>query len=185
MNVGSGHSTRVSAVVKIDEIPESVRSHITFAKTDYIDLFEVATGREDCSAEQWARAILERAQLSRRSARRLWSLMGLRLGPPNSPDYVQGWRIAGSGEGWIRLETSSWYLAAEAVCLVDDGHVSVSLSLRYVQRVVAAAIWAVVRPSHQRAVPIMLRQAVRIMTSDSSSGSRAGRSGGDNETHDG
>ena len=87
----------------------------------------------DRSPEQWARAVLEQAPLARRNARLLWRLMGLRLGPPHSPDHVQGWRIAARGDNWIRVETASWYMTAQAVCLVEEGHVSLSLSLRYDQ----------------------------------------------------
>jgi hypothetical protein len=41
--------------------------------------------------------------------------------------------------------------------------VSLSLSLRYDRRV-GALVWALVSGPHQRAVPVMLRQAVRLMT---------------------
>ncbi|HEX6424761.1 MAG TPA: hypothetical protein VFZ79_14865 [Acidimicrobiales bacterium] len=89
--------------------------------------------------------------------------MGLRLGPPQSPDHVQGWRIAARGDTWLRLETASWYVTAQAVCLVEEGRVSISLSLRH-DRPVGALVWALVSGPHQRAVPVMLRQAVSLMT---------------------
>lgn len=137
----------------------------TIEDPDYVDLF-TAEAPGGASAEEWARAILERAPVSRRNARRLWRLMGLRLGPRHSPDHVQGWKIAARGDSWIRLETGSWYLAAEAVCRVEDGRVSLSLSLRYDRRHrrVAALVWSFVEGPHRRAVPVMLHQAVKLMT---------------------
>ena len=111
-----------------------------------------------------ARAVLEEAALSRRSARRLWQLMGLRLGPPPySADHVQGWAITDTGANWVRLETESWYLSAQAVCLVDDVEVSLSLSLRHDRKPVGRFVWALVQGPHQRAVPTMLRQAVALV----------------------
>src|SRR5262249_28321080 len=77
----------------------------------------------DHSAEEWARAILERAPISRRNARRFWRLIGLRLGPPGSPDHVQGWRIAARHDGWMRLEAASFYLTAQAAWLCEPGRV--------------------------------------------------------------
>jgi hypothetical protein len=154
----------VSSLVGVHEVPDAVRSLTTLTDPDYVDLFTVTTATASGrSAEQWARAVLEQAPLSRRNARRLWRLMGLRLGPPHSADHVQGWRIAARGDNWLRVETASWYLTAQAVCLVEGTQVSVSLSLRY-DRPVAALVWAVVAGPHQRAVPVMLRQAVELTT---------------------
>ena len=164
MDVDVQPRATVSSRVGCQEVPEAVRSLTTFAEPDYVDLFTIeASGAGDSSAEAWARAVLERAPLSRSNARRLWGLMGLRLGPPGSPDHVQGWRIAERGDGWIRCETASWYTAAEAVCLVGDDQVSISLSLRYDQRLIARLVWAVIAGPHQRAVPVMLHQAVKLM----------------------
>jgi hypothetical protein len=155
--------TTVSSLVGAHDVPDAVRALSTLAEPDYIDLFTVATPlATDKSAEEWARAVLEQTPLARQNARVLWQLMGLRLGPPQSPDHVQGWKIAARGDDWLRLETASWYLTAQAVCLVEDGQVSISLSLRY-DRSVAAPVWALVSGPHQRAVPVMLRQAVTLM----------------------
>ena len=154
----------VSSIVGEHHIPEGVRSLITLADADYIDLFTVTTPMAtDRSAEEWARAILEQAPLSRQNARAFYQLMGLRLGPEHSPDHVQGWKIAARGANWIRVETASWYMTAQAVCLVEEDRVSISLSVRYDQPV-AALVWRRVSGRHQRAVPVMLRQAVRLMT---------------------
>jgi hypothetical protein len=157
----------VSSLVGVHDVPDSVRALTTFDEPDYVDLFTVTTPRAtDWSAEAWARAVLEQTEVARRNARKLWRLIGLRLGPSRSPDHVQGWKIAARGDNWLRVETASWYLTAQAVFLVEPGQVSLSLSLRY-DRPVAAAVWAGVAGPHQRAVPVMLRQAVQLMAGDS------------------
>jgi len=147
------------------DLPDRVCKLSTFGAPDYIDSFTIKTPvAQERSPEGWARAVLEEAALSRRSARRLWQLMGLRLGPPPySAAHVQGWAITDTGANWIRLETESWYLSAQAVCLVDDVEVSLSLSLRHDPKLVGRFVWAFVQGPHQRAVPIMLRQAVALV----------------------
>jgi hypothetical protein len=156
----------VTSCVGVHDVPGSVRALGTLAEPDYVDLFTVTTPHAgDHWPEEWARAVLEQAPLARDNARRLWRLIGLRLGPPGSPDHVQGWRIAARGDRWVRLETASWYLTAQAVCLVEDGHVSVSLALRYDRpRPVGALVWAFVSGPHQRALPVMLRQAAELVS---------------------
>jgi hypothetical protein len=154
----------VSCLVGVSEVPEAVRSLTTLADPDYADLFTITTAMAaDRSAEEWARAVLEQAPVSRRNARALWRFMGLHLGPRHSADHVQGWKIAARGDNWLRVETASWYLTAQAVCLVEERQVSLSLSLRY-DRPVGALVWTLVSGPHQRAVPVMLHQAVRLMT---------------------
>jgi hypothetical protein len=159
-----GRAPEVETFIGRDAVPEAIRSLSTVDDPEYVDAFTLSTSlARDASAEGWARAVLEESPLARRSARRLWSLMGLRLGPPHSPDFVQGWRIADRGDGWIRGETSSWYLEAQLVCLVEEGRVSLSLSLRYRQRLVGLLVWALVVHPHQRAVPVMLHQAAKVV----------------------
>jgi hypothetical protein len=153
----------VSSVVGQDRMPDRVLSLITLGHLDYVDLFTVAAPDATAhSAEEWARAVLERSPLAHSSARRFWRLIGLRLGPPQATDHVGGWEIAARGNGWIRLRTASWYMAAQAICVTGEGQVSVSLSLRY-RSIVAKAVWALIARQHQRALSVMLRQAVRVM----------------------
>ena len=153
----------VSTVVGPRNVPQTIRSLGSISKPDYVDLFTVRTaGATHGSAEQWARAILEEAPLSRRNARVLWRSMGLRLGPRGSPEHIQGWEIAARGDNWLLAETGSWYLTAQAVCAVEPDQVSISLSLHY-DRPVAAFVWRLIEGQHQKAVPVMLRQAVRAM----------------------
>src|SRR5262245_8022266 len=155
--------TAVSRCVGADEVPVAVRALGTLGEPDYIDLFTAMTpSATDRTAEAWARLILEQAPVARDHARRFWRLLGLRLGPPGSPDHVQGWRIAAGGHDWLRIETASWYLTAEAVFRVEPAQVSLSLSVRF-DRPPAALVWSFVAGPHQRAVPVMLRQGAEVM----------------------
>lgn len=149
----------VSTFIGLDKLPETIRSLSTVADVDYADLYTATTTEaRDQSPEQWIRAVLEDTPLGRR-ARVLWRLLGLRLGPTNSLNYVQGWKIAARGDDWIRLQTQSWFLTALAVCHVDDEHLSIALFLRY-DRPIAALIWTPVSVMHQQAVPVLLHQAL-------------------------
>jgi hypothetical protein len=150
----------VSTAIGVANVPDTIQRLSTMPQVDYVDSYTaVTTNARDKSPEGWARAVLEDTPLGRR-ARRLWRLLGLRLGPPNSPDYVQGWKIAARGDDWIRVETSSWFATAHAVCHADDGHVSLALFLRY-DHPIAGVIWAPVSVMHQRAVPVLLHQALK------------------------
>jgi hypothetical protein len=155
----------VSTVVGLRNIPQAIRSLDTFDRPDYADVFTVTTrGARDKSPEQWARAVLEGTPLGR-SARSFWRLLGLRLGPRDSADHVQGWRIAGRGDDWMRVETASWFMTGHAVVRVDEGHVSVALFLRF-DRPVAALVWLPVGVMHRRGVPAMLSQAFQLTATE-------------------
>ena len=150
----------VVTAVGLSDIPDAIRRLNTLANPDYADVFTAVTGgAAGRSAEGWARAALEGTPTGR-SAPFLWRLLGLRLGPTPSPDHVQGWRILDRGDDWITLEATSGLMTAHAVVKVDDGQVSVALFVRYDQPV-AAVIWPPVSVMHRRAVPVMLRQALR------------------------
>lgn len=159
-SMGLEEDDTVFGVVGVTNIPEAIRCRDTLAHPDYADLFTATTSEATSrSAEEWARSALEETATGR-SAPFLWRRLGLRLGPTSSPDFVQGWRIADRGDGWIRLETASWFMTAHAVIQVDDGHVSIALYLRYDQPI-AAFLWPPVSVMHRRAVPVMLRQALK------------------------
>jgi hypothetical protein len=165
-SIGREEDETVLTAVGLTNIPEAIRRLDTLASPDYVDLFTATTnGATDKSAEEWARAALEDTPTGR-SAPFLWRLLGLRLGPTPSPDFVQGWKIADRGEDWIRIEATSWFMTAHAVVLVDDGHVSVALFVRY-DRPIAALIWPSVSVMHRQAVPVILRQALKADASRS------------------
>jgi hypothetical protein len=156
----SASEPQVSVVVGLDNVPDGIRAAAAMAEPDYVDVVTITTGGVvDLSPEQWARTALEDTPTGR-GAPRLWRLLGLRLGPRPSPDHVQGWRIADRGDDWIRLEVSSWLMTGHAVVHVGDGTVSLALFLRFDQAV-AHVIWPPVSVTHRRALPVMLRQALK------------------------
>ena len=166
----------VTAAIGVRDVPEVVRGLAVLERQDYVDFFTIPTDAAPRrSAEGWARTILEETSLARSGARRLWRALGLRLGPPQSPDHVQGWRIGERGDRWIRLETASWYLTARAVCTVDEGAVSLSLSIRYDRRI-AGLVWSLVAGPHLRAVPVMLHQAAALAEAEAEVEAQAGAS---------
>src|SRR5260370_9904064 len=142
----------VSTVVGLRNLPEAIRSLGALANPDYVDLYTVtASEATDKSPEGWARAALEETPTGR-SAPSLWRLLGLRLGPRPSPDYVQGWKIADRGDNWLRLGAASWFMTAHAVVHVAERHVCVALSLRY-DRPIPALDWPPVSIIHRTAAP--------------------------------
>jgi hypothetical protein len=151
--------SEVVTVVGWEKIPAAIRHASAMPDPSYVDLFRVSVAEQpDASAEGWARAILEDTPTGR-SAPRLWRLLGLRLGPPESPDHVQGWEIVHRDRRWIRLAAASWCMNARAVVWIEDGELSLAVFVRF-DRPEAAIIWPPVAVVHRRAVPVMLRQAV-------------------------
>jgi hypothetical protein len=157
----------VTSFVGVEKVPDSVRRLSLFDsqydQLNYIDCYVLALpDATACSPEAWARAFLERDN----GPRTLYTFMGLRLGPLHSIHHVQGWAIERQTDRWLRLETSSWYMGANAVVLVEEGQVLASLSLNYTQPI-APLIWAPISRLHQHAVPMMLREAAKILRGSS------------------
>ena len=149
----------VSTTIGVDNVPETIRRLSTLTQVDYADSYTVATTHaDDRSPEAWARAVLEDTPLGH-GARQLWQDLGLRLGAPNSPDHVQGWKIAARGDEWIRLETSSSWTSSEVVFFVSEDRLSLAFFLRY-DSPKARETWAAVSAMHQKAVPALFHQAL-------------------------
>lgn len=125
---------------------------------DYTDVFEVTlAGVDALSAEQWSRAVLEGAPRPVR-----WFLLtgwravlGLRLGPPSSPDHVLGWRIASNDAEMIRLESHSSLMTAWLILRVTGSTVVLSTNVDYARRM-SRPLWAAVGPIHRRTIPYLL-----------------------------
>ncbi len=149
----------MTAVVRQRTIPESIRSLDTLP-SDYADVFTApASDAAGTSPEGWARAALEGAsRVGRFIAWRM--LLGLRLERRPAPGYIAGWRIVDRGETWIRIEARSWFMTANIVFQVDEGHVSFATLIRYDRRI-AALVWTPVSAVHRRIAPDVLRGAVR------------------------
>ena len=146
------------AVAQEREIPKEIRA-LDAIGSDYVDVF-TASGIDpnEATPEEWARAALDDAPAVGRFL--AWrTVLGLRLDGRSSRDLVAGWRVAGRGESWIRLEASSWFMTANIVFRTDVHQVSFATFVRYDRRI-AAAIWTSVSAVHRRVAPDVLRAAV-------------------------
>jgi hypothetical protein len=151
----------LSTVVGPTNIPGEIRRLTPLANLDYADMFTVTTSAaKDKSPEEWARAGFEETPIARRFASVAWGILGLRLGPRHSPDYVHGWKIADRGEDWIRIETASWYMPTHLVLYRDDRQASLVLFVRY-DRPIAKLIWPLFAPGHRLAGSRLMAQVVR------------------------
>ena len=154
-----GHT--VPTVFQQPHAPRAIRSLSTLASPDYVDFFTITTdGAAGGSPEQWARAAVEAAGLGGQFVWRV--LCGLRLERRPSPDSIGGWKIADRGDSWIRLEAASWFMTAQLVLMVDDGHLSVATFIRY-DRPIAALVWPPLSAGHRSLMPGLLRGTVRVM----------------------
>jgi hypothetical protein len=142
----------------MENVPDSIRRLNVLERVDYADSYAAATRGRDHSPEDWARIVLEETPLGRQ-ARRVWQVLGLRLAPSGSPGFIQGWRIAARGDDWIRVATCSWWATANALCYVEDERISIALFLRY-DSPLGRLLWRPVSVVHQRAVPVLLREAL-------------------------
>ena len=141
-------------------IPEVTRSLSGMDRPDYVDLFSVTTNRvADASPEQWSRTAIE--DVAGAGGQFIWRrVLRLRLNSRPSTERVGGWKIADRGEGWIRLEASSWLLTAHLLTRLEDGRLSVGTFIRY-DHPIAPLIWVPGSAIHRRLMPGLLDQTVR------------------------
>jgi hypothetical protein len=145
--------------VRQRNVPESIRALGTLADADYVDLFTGPTSGAPGSPEQWARAGVEDA--AGFAGQFVWRvILGLRLAPPASRAHVGGWEIAARGDRWIRLEAASRWMTAQLVVLVEADRLSIATFVRY-DRALAALVWPAASAVHRRAMPGLLRGAVK------------------------
>jgi hypothetical protein len=164
---------RVVGSVGVENVAAPIRSLTGLDHVDYVDVFTLSTpAAADWSPQRWARAVLEEAPAVRRFGFVPWRmLLGLRLGPSRTPGYVHGWKIADGDERWLRLEAASWMMTCNAVVRIEDDRISVALFVRY-DNVLTALWWRAVSPVHRRAMPVILRQGLQVLTSTSAAPSR-------------
>jgi hypothetical protein len=155
---------RVPPVAWQRDVPEPIRSLGGLADPDYLDLFTATTNEASVkTAEDWARAVLEGAPYYIRLGvfGVAWPLLlGLRLGPGRSPDYIAGWKIADRGDSWLRIEAASWMMTASLVFKVDEAQLSWASFARYDRRV-AALVWPAGSIVHRKVGFALMRRALR------------------------
>ncbi len=149
---------QAARLVRRVEVPETDRIAAT---ADYATAFAVEVGNEDeRTPEQWARLIFEGAPTALRWFVTIgWRfVLGLRLGPTRSPEYVLGWRIVGRAAQAITLRAESKLIVAHKVVLAANARVTVTTSVRYERRS-GRLVWTAVSPVHHRTEPLLLSRA--------------------------
>ncbi|MFI6518125.1 DUF2867 domain-containing protein [Spirillospora sp. NPDC050679] len=145
-------------------VPASVLGLSSLSRVDYVDMFTVRTDAE-ATPEQWARAMFGDVPALR--AKLIWrGLLGLRLGKERSPDFVAGWRVAGRGEDWIRLEAASPSMTDNLVVRAGGGRMSLITFVRY-DRLPGRLVWTALSEVHRRLAPGMLRGVAARMEASS------------------
>lgn len=146
----------MDSIVGAGQLPGSVRFRTRLGHVDYADRFTVPAG-SDATPEQWARALFgDRPNPGQIFVWRV--LLGLRLARVASAATVAGWRIGDRGDGWLRMEADSWFLAADLVVQTTGEQASLTTFLRYDRRL-AHLVWPPLSAAHRRIVPALLTTA--------------------------
>lgn len=144
--------------VSRDVVGGPARALLSLPSVDYADRF-VLTTEVDATPERWTRAMFGDEPSVAEQV--IWrGVLGLRLRRGRSAETVGGWRIGRRGPDWIRLETDSWFLAANMVVQTGDGQVSWTTALHYAAPL-ASLVWPPASALHRRLVPGVLRSAAR------------------------
>jgi hypothetical protein len=149
-------------VTGIASVPAAARAVDPLRDADYSYALEAdTTGSDARSPEQWARAVFEDPSAAMR-----WFLLagwrtvlGLRLGPLRSPDYVLGWHVRDRTVDSIVLEARSWFLTCYQVFWTSGSTLVYTTSVRY-ERKIGRVIWPPVSLVHGRTLPHLLRRAI-------------------------
>lgn len=153
----------MTTVVQMESASETLRSLTSFEKIDYEEMFVAGVPHaRRWSAERWARAAVEDAPAMRRFAPTFWRVLGLRMGPRPSPNHVNGWRIDAKENDWIRLEAKCAYATIHVILRVDADEIQEAMFIR-ADRAIAGPIWAIIGPFHRRAMPGLMRYAVKTL----------------------
>jgi hypothetical protein len=135
----------------------------TLARVDYQDRFAVEIGPTGHrTAEEWMRAMIDGAPLKLRwMLVSTWLALGLKLGPPWSPDRVLGWEVRSSTPDRVLVGAGSRYgMPAELLLERQESSLVMATFMQH-DNAFARALWSVVAPRHQRVVPYVLGQVRR------------------------
>jgi hypothetical protein len=143
------------------EVPASALALSTLPWVDYRDGFRLELpGGPRRSGEEWAREMLEGAAWkTRRSLRRAWPLLGLKMAPHGAEGAILGWRVRHSDADHALLGAESRIgMPAELLFRSEpDGLFFATLIQQ--RNPFVHALWAPIGPPHRRVVPALLRHA--------------------------
>ena len=164
MNSSTNAVSRGPRVRRQPSLPESMRR--VSPPFDYVDVFTATTDAAAlASPERWARAGVEDAAGS--AGQFVWRrILALRLDGRPSPERIGGWTIADRGDDWIRLEARSWCLTAHILVQAGRTELTIATFIRY-DRPPASLVWPRLAVAHRRAMPGLMRRAVRSVTGSS------------------
>ena len=144
-------------------MPHETRALSTLSRLDYTDTFiaEVEPA-QDWTGEQWARAMLEGAPATTRSAlRRAWFALGVRLGSTRDERLVLGWEVRRSTPEVALLGARSLLgLEGEVLFKLHQDTLLFGTFLQ-LKNPIARAVWARVAPGHRRVVRHLLERVSR------------------------
>jgi hypothetical protein len=159
----------VADMVREVEVPADALALSTLPRVDYMDAFRVdLPGGPALSGEEWARETLEGASSeTRRSLRRGWPLIGLKLAPPGAEGSVLGWHLRHNEADYALLGLDSRIgMPAELLFRPEpDGLLFATLIAH--RTPLTRILWAPIGPPHRRVVPALLRRAVGRVTARS------------------
>jgi hypothetical protein len=152
-----------SSEVREVALSPAERTVSTLSRVDYTDAFRIETERaQDRTGEEWTRAILEDAPAAtRRTLRRGWFALGVRLGSTEDSRLVLGWEVRRSTEDVALLAASSLIgMDAEVLCKREQNALLVATFMQ-LKNPVARAVWAAFAPRHRKVLRHLIRQAGR------------------------
>jgi hypothetical protein len=151
----------VADVVREVEVPADALALSTLPRVDYMDAFRVQLPDGPAlSGEAWARETLEAASAeTRKSLRRGWDLLGMKLAPPGAEGSVLGWHLRHNDADHALLGLDSWIgMPAELLFRPEpDGLLFATLIGQ--RNPLVRLMWAPIGPPHRRVVPALLRHA--------------------------
>ena len=166
--VGETNATKVEQV----EVPASAPALSTLPRVDYRDGFRLELpGGPELSGEEWAREVLEGASPdTRRSLRRGWPLLGLKMAPPGAAGAILGWRLRHSGPDYALLGADSRIgMPAELLFLPEPGGLFFATLIQQ-RNPFVHALWAPIGRPHRRVVPALMRHAAARVSARADSG---------------
>jgi hypothetical protein len=149
------------AMVREVEVPAGALALSTLPWVDYRDGFrlELPSGPE-LSGEEWAREMLDGASPeTRRSLRRGWPLLGLKMAPHGAEGAILGWRLRHSGPDYALLGADSRIgMPAELLFRTEPGGFFFATLIQQ-RNPFVHALWAPIGRPHRRVVPALIRHA--------------------------
>jgi hypothetical protein len=155
---------RQAGSIRVHRVAVVLETQATDNSPNYRDMFEVPISSADTrTSEQWFRAIFEDAPPPVRWFLLLgWrGVLGLRLRPRPSPDYILGWRIASREPDEVRLELHSAFMKVQLALRLSNSKAVWSTNVYYT-RPLARPLWAAVGVIHRRMVPYLLGRAASL-----------------------